>query len=308
MLRSRRAAAAVALPGPSRWSPCSCGCPCCGSAQVLWQESGGDVGAVLGSAGLGTAARNTAAARRRGDRDRGAARGRRWRWSCGDRTCRAGSFWRVAVLLPIVVPDFVLGYSWTQAYARGGLHRHRARAALGRAAGPGRGVARAGGRTPRRWSTSSSAVGLAARAEPDLERAARVSGAGPATTLRHRHAAAAAARRSRPPSVLVFVLTLGTFAIPQVLGRAGRVQHGDHPDLRRPLPRRRPGVLPRGGDRSRCCSSLVTAACVAPADALLGPRLRVRPAGRPAGRPAACPAGRGRGGPRPLGAGRLPGR
>ena len=56
------------------------------------------------------------------------------------------------------------------------------------------------------------AVGLAARAEPDLERAARVSGAGPgitllSVTLRLALPALAAA------SVLVFVLTLGTFAI-----------------------------------------------------------------------------------------------
>ena len=61
------------------------------------------------------------------------------------------------------------------------------------------------------------AVGLAARAEPNLERAARASGAGPFTVLRTvtlpllRPALAAA-------SVLVFVLTLGTFAIPQVMG------------------------------------------------------------------------------------------
>ena len=31
------------------------------------------------------------------------------------------AFWRVAVLLPVLVPDFVLGYSWTQAYARAGF-------------------------------------------------------------------------------------------------------------------------------------------------------------------------------------------
>ena len=67
------------------------------------------------------------------------------------------------------------------------------------------------------------AVGLAARAEPRRERAARVSGAGGLTALRTvtlpllLPAIAAAA-------VLVFVLTLGTFAIPQVLGAAGRVQ------------------------------------------------------------------------------------
>src|SRR4029453_19554911 len=30
-------------------------------------------------------------------------------------------FWRAAVLLPVLMPDFVLGYSWTQAYARAGF-------------------------------------------------------------------------------------------------------------------------------------------------------------------------------------------
>ena len=29
---------------------------------------------------------------------------------------RAG--WRIALLLPVLVPDFVLGFSWTQAYGR----------------------------------------------------------------------------------------------------------------------------------------------------------------------------------------------
>jgi iron(III) transport system permease protein len=33
----------------------------------------------------------------------------------------ARGFWRAAVLLPLLVPDFVLGYSWLRAYARGGL-------------------------------------------------------------------------------------------------------------------------------------------------------------------------------------------
>ena len=65
------------------------------------------------------------------------------------------------------------------------------------------------------------AVGLAARAEPDLERAARASGAGPAdrartVTLRLLLPAVAAA------AVLVFVLTLGTLRHPAGAGRAGR--------------------------------------------------------------------------------------
>ena len=31
------------------------------------------------------------------------------------------AFWRVAVLLPVLIPDFVLAYSWLRAYARAGL-------------------------------------------------------------------------------------------------------------------------------------------------------------------------------------------
>ena len=31
------------------------------------------------------------------------------------------AFWRAAVLVPLLIPDFVLGYSWLRAYARGGL-------------------------------------------------------------------------------------------------------------------------------------------------------------------------------------------
>src|SRR3954452_8514556 len=84
--------------------------------------------------------------------------------------------WQVAVLLPVLVPDFVLGYSWTQAYGRGGFTD----ALLGW-----------------NWAWVPGAVqvwlvlvvnavpvgylvvaaGLATRAEPLLERAARVSGA-----------------------------------------------------------------------------------------------------------------------------------
>src|SRR3954449_6357130 len=89
-------------------------------AQVVWQEGAGNLPRLLGSGGMGEAVRNTvvlavavtAAAvpigvvlalvlRRPGLPGRG--------------------FWRGAVLLPVFVPDFVLGYSWIQAYARAGF-------------------------------------------------------------------------------------------------------------------------------------------------------------------------------------------
>jgi iron(III) transport system permease protein len=103
--------------------------------------------------------------------------------------------------------------------------------------------------------------------------------------------------------VLVFVFTLGTFAIPQVLGAPAGFStvttiYAD---------------LSIGGDPSSFLEAvtlalllvLVAAACVAPADALLGPRLRsARPAdaqgvwavagrcavrrGRPSSWPATC--------------------
>jgi iron(III) transport system permease protein len=115
-------------------------------------------------------------------------------------------------------------------------------------------------------------VGLAARAEPDLERAARVSGAGSATalftiTLRLLLPAIAAA------SVLVFVLTLGTFAIPQVLGTPAGFST---------VTTRIYADLSIGGDPTTFLEAvtlalllvLVAGACVAPTDAFLAPRLR----------------------------------
>ena len=125
------------------------------------------------------------------------------------------AFWRVAVLLPVLVPDFVLGYSWTQAYARGGFTDTVLGVHWAGLSGPvGVWLVLVVNAAPLVYLVV--AVGLAARAEPDLERAARVSGAGAddarTVTLRLALPAVTAA------AVLVFVLTLGTFAIPQVLG------------------------------------------------------------------------------------------
>ncbi len=127
--------------------------------------------------------------------------------------------WPFAVLLPLLVPQFVLAYSWTQAYGRAGLTD----TLLGLSWPPVQGA----------WGVSVVlvvntlplsylvvAAGLAARAEPDLERAARASGSGAfgafrAVTLPLLGPSLAAA------AVLTFVLTLETFAIPQVLGTPG---------------------------------------------------------------------------------------
>jgi iron(III) transport system permease protein len=244
-------------------------------AQVVWQEGGADVARAMGSDDLGTAVRNTvvlavgvtltavpigvamALALRRSD-------------------LPGRGFWRIAVLLPVVVPDFVLGYSWTQAYARAGFTDTVLGLHWAGVLGPlGVWLVLVVNAAPLAYLVV--AVGLAARAEPDLERAARVSGAGSATalltiTLRLLLPAVAAA------SVLVFVLTLGTFAIPQVLGAPAGFST---------VTTRIYADLSIGGDPTSFLRAvtlalllvLVAAACVAPADALLGPRLRApRPA------------------------------
>jgi iron(III) transport system permease protein len=242
--------------------------------SVVWAEGGG-LGQILGSPGLGTVVRNTvvlalavtltavpigvtmALVLRRPD-------------------LPGRAFWRAAVLLPVLVPDFVLGYSWTQAYARAGFTDTLVGLHWPGVLGPwGVWLVLAVNAAPLVYLVV--AVGLAARAEPDLERAARVSGAGHWTalvtvTLRLALPSVAAA------AVLVFVLTLGTFAIPQVLGAPagfGTVTTRIYADLS------------LGGDPASFVEAvtlalllvLVAGACVVPTDALLGPRLRAtRPA------------------------------
>ena len=98
--------------------------------------------------------------------------------------------------------------------------------------------------------------------------------------------------------MLVFVLTLGTFAIPQVLGAPAGFST---------VTTRIYADLSIGGDPASFLEAvtlalllvLVTALCVAPADALLGPRLR-------AARPADAQAGPARAGAARLRAARRP--
>jgi iron(III) transport system permease protein len=237
--------------------------------QVVWAE-GGDVGRILGSPGLGAAVRNTvvlASAVTLAAVPVGVAMALALRRP--DLPGRA--FWRVAVLLPILVPDFVLGYSWTQAYARAGFTDTLLGLHWPGVFGPvGVWLVLVVNAAPLVYLVVG--VGLAARAEPDLERAARVSGAGGTTalltiTLRLALPAVLAA------GVLVFVLTLGTFAIPQVLGAPAGFST---------VTTRIYADLSVGGDPASFLDAvtlalllvLVAAVCVAPADALLGPRLR----------------------------------
>ena len=149
---------------------------------VVWTEGSGSLDEVLGKPGLGEAVVNTvwlaavvtvvavplgigvALGLRRVD-----VPGRRW--------------WRFAILLPVLFPQFVLGYSWTQAYGPAGFTDIVAGLPWAPVLGP--------------WGVSAVlvvntvpltylliAVGLATRAEPDLDRAARASGAKPWFVLR----------------------------------------------------------------------------------------------------------------------------
>lgn len=193
----------------------------------------------------------------------------------------ARSLWLVAVLLPVVVPEFVLAYSWTQAYARAGFTDSVLGLTWPGVLGP-QGVVAVLVANAVPLAYLLTAVGLAARAEPDLERAARASGAGPATVLRTitlpllRPSIAAAA-------ILVFVLSLGTFAIPQVMGAPAGFDTVTTTIY---------ANLSLGGDPSSFVEAValalllvvVAGLVVGPADVLLTPRLR---AARGAGSPGA---------------------
>ena len=251
------------------------GVPLVRLGQVVWEETHGDVAAALVGADLAAIARATvllAAAVTLTAVPLGTAMALVLR-----RPDLPGrSVLRAAVLLPVVVPDFVLGYSWSQAYARGGFTDTVLGLHWTGLLGPaGVWLVLVVNAAPVVYVVV--AVGMAARAEPDLERAARSSGAGPATTL------LTVTLRLLLPSisaaaVLVFVLTLGTFAIPQVLGA---------PAGFRTVTTRIYADLSLGGDPASFREAvalalllvLVTAVLVGPADALLGPRLRsTRPA------------------------------
>nr|MBA3529296.1 iron ABC transporter permease [Propionibacteriaceae bacterium] len=244
-------------------------------ARTVWVEGAGRLGDILTTSGLGSAVENTlllaaavtalavplgtllALALRRPD-------------------LPGRSFLRVALLLPVLVPDFVLGYSWLRAYGRTGFTDDLGRVYWQGVQGPaGVAIVLVVNAVPLVYLIT--AVGLAARAEPALERAARSSGARPLTVLRTvslpllRPAIATAA-------VLVFVLTLGAFAIPLVMGSPAGFST---------VTTRIYANLVRSSDPLAFVEAVglalllvvIAALLVTPADALLGPRLRVtRPA------------------------------
>ena len=122
----------------------------------------------------------------------------------------------VLVVLPLVVPQFVLGYSWSQAYGRGGFTDSLLGLHWTGLEGPvGVIVVLVIDTAP--LSFLLTTAGLATRAQPELEHAARLSGAGGWTVLR-----TVSLPLLRPvfaaELALSFVATLESFAVPQVLG------------------------------------------------------------------------------------------
>ena len=135
-----------------------------------------------------------------------------------ERGAGGGRTWlRGAILVPLLVPDFVTAISWGRAYGPAGLGARLLGLELPGLYGPlGIVLVLSVGAVPLAYLIV--AAGMRVRAEPDLERAARVSGA---TRL-------AAFRSVTLPLLwpvlvaacgLVFVTTMNAFGTPAVLGR-----------------------------------------------------------------------------------------
>jgi iron(III) transport system permease protein len=123
---------------------------------------------------------------------------------------------QAAILLPLLVPPFVLGYSWTQAYGVGGYAHSWFGVAAPGLFGPV-GIVVVSGITLLPFSYFIVSAGLATREEPDLQRAARVFGAGWFTTL---HTVTLPLLRAPlgAASALIFVSAVESFAVPASLG------------------------------------------------------------------------------------------
>jgi len=123
---------------------------------------------------------------------------------------------RLLIAGPLVIPEFVLGFAWSQAYGPAGLSDRLTGLTMPGLFGPAGIIAVL---TVYGVPLAYLAVtaGLAARADPALERAARAAGANRWTTLR-----TVTLPLLRIPllgaAALVFVTAAGSFAVPQVLG------------------------------------------------------------------------------------------
>jgi iron(III) transport system permease protein len=123
---------------------------------------------------------------------------------------------RLLVASGLVVPEFVLGFGWTQAYGPTGLGDRLAGVTVPGLYGPvGVVLVLAAHAVPLAYL--AVAAGLAARTDADLERAARACGAGAVTVLR-----TVTLPLVRVPLVaagaLVFVTAVNSFAVPELLG------------------------------------------------------------------------------------------
>ena len=183
------------------------------------------------------------------------------------------AFWRAAVLLPLLVPDFVLGYSWLRAYARAGLTSELFGFVWSGVQSPvGVAVIVAVSAVPLVYLIIT--VGLATRAEPITERAAHASGATPLTVLRT-ITLPLLAPAIATSAVVVFVLTLGTFAVPQVIGTPAGFST---------ITTRIYADLSYGSDPQNFVDAttlavllvIITLVVAGPADVLLGVRLQLR--------------------------------
>lgn len=123
----------------------------------------------------------------------------------------------IGIALPLLVPDFVSALGWTRAFGPGGLLDRAAGIELPGLYGPaGIVLVLASGAIPLAYLLI--VAGMRSRLEPDLDRAARISGADRLTALR---------TVSLPllwPVIaaaggLIFATTMNTFGTPAVLGR-----------------------------------------------------------------------------------------
>ncbi len=123
----------------------------------------------------------------------------------------------LGILLPLVVPDFVSALAWTRAFGPGGLLDRLIGVELPGLYGPvGIVLVLVSGAIPLAYVLI--VAGMRTRAEPDLERAARMSGAGSVIALRTvtlplLWPVIAAA------GGLIFATTMNAFGTPAVLGR-----------------------------------------------------------------------------------------
>ena len=140
--------------------------------------------------------------------------------ACAIAVERRSGRWRTGLRLllasPLIIPEFVLGFAWSQAYGPAGVGDQIGHITIPGLLGPV-GIALVLSVHSLPLAYLAMTAGITARADPDAERAARIGGAGPWTVLR-----TVTLPLLRLPllaaGVLVFVSAVGSFAVPQVLG------------------------------------------------------------------------------------------